>query len=55
MRSERKKITTEDKFARKYYSDKSSKAIKKQERIANNKKMRNYDKKIVEKNLKEIE
>lgn len=50
-RNERKKITFEDKFARKYYSDKSSKAIKKQERRMNNRKSREYNKKMIEKGL----
>ena len=50
-RNERKKITQEDKFAGKYYSDKSSRAIKKQERKINNRKSREYNKKVIEKSL----
>ena len=55
MRSEYKKITFEDKFARKFYSKKSSDAIKKQENKRNKKIMRRYNKKLIKKELEMLD
>lgn len=55
LRNEYKKITFEDKFARKFYSDKSSRAIKKQENKRNKKIMRRYNKKLINKELKKLD
>ena len=55
MRSEYKKITFEDKFARKFYSKKSSDAIKKQENKRNKKLMRKYNKKLIKKELEMLD
>ena len=55
MRNEYKKITFEDEFARKFYSDKSSRAIKKQENKRNKKIMRRYNKKIINEELKRLD
>ena len=52
MRNEYKKITFEDKFARKYYSKKSIRAIKKEENKRNKKLMRRYNKKLINEELK---
>ena len=52
-KNEFKKLTVEDKFARKFFSDRRKKAIKKQERILNNKIMRRHNKNLIEKNLEE--
>ena len=52
-KNEFKKLTFEDKFARKFFSDRRKKAIKKQERILNNKIMRRHNKNLIEKNLEE--
>lgn len=54
MRNEHKKITSEDKFARKYFGDKTKKAIKKFENRNNNKKMRRHSKKLIKKELKNL-
>lgn len=50
-RNEYKKITFEDKFARKYFGEHTRKAILKAERKTNNNKMRKYNKKLIEKSL----
>ena len=55
MRSEYKKITFEDKFARKFYSKKSANAIKKQENKRNKKIMRKYNKKLIKKELEMLD
>lgn len=55
MRNEYKKITFEDEFARKFYSDKSSRAIKKQENKRNKKLMRRYSKKLINEELKKLD
>ena len=55
MRNEYKKITFEDKFARKYYSKKSSNAIKKWENRRNKKIMRRYNKKLIKKELERLD
>ena len=55
MRNEYKKITFEDEFARKFYSKKSSNAIKKQENKRNKKIMRRYNKKLINKELKKLD
>lgn len=52
MRNEYKKITFEDKFARKYYSKKSIRAIKKEENKRNKRLMRRYNKKLINEELK---
>ena len=55
MRNEYKKITFEDKFARKYYSKRSSNAIRKQENRRNKKLMRKYNKKLIKKELEMLD
>ena len=55
MRNEYKKITFEDKFARKFYPKKSSDAIKKQENKKNKKIMRRYNKKLINEELKRLD
>jgi hypothetical protein len=52
LRNEYKKITFEDKFARKYYSKKSIRAIKKEENKRNKRLMRRYNKKLINEELK---
>ena len=52
-RNEFKKLTEEDKFARKYFGKQTRKAILKAERKNNNNKMRRYNNKLIEKNLEE--
>lgn len=54
MKNEYKKITQEDKFARKYFGSKTKKAIKRDENKKNKKIMRRYNKKLIEKSLKEF-
>ena len=48
MRSEHKKLTFEDKFARKYYTRNSALRLRRTENKYNNKKFRRISKKLIE-------